>query len=204
MEAGNRVAFFASSTGEVERLADILNEYGIPYQLGLEQSESTPAYLAERAYMAGSRGQHLPGQGAVRHGAAFPDSKLVVFGSEDLFETLRAGRPRRPPSKAAHGGLLRRPDRSQARRLRGARRARRGAVPGPARDRAGRSQGRLHAARVRRRSQALRAADPHGPGAALPRRGRGASRRSTAWAAPPGPAPSPASKPRCATWRTSC
>ena len=37
---GNRVAFFASSTGEVERLADILNEYGIPYQLGLEQFES--------------------------------------------------------------------------------------------------------------------------------------------------------------------
>ena len=54
VEAGNRVAFFASSTGEVERLADIFNEYTIPYQLGLEQSESTPAYLAERAYMAGS------------------------------------------------------------------------------------------------------------------------------------------------------
>ena len=70
VEAGNRVAFFASSTGEVERVADILNEYGVPYQLGLEQSESTPAYLAERAYMAGRGGQHLPGQGAdpARHG----------------------------------------------------------------------------------------------------------------------------------------
>src|SRR5205807_791832 len=54
VESGKRVAFFASSTGEVERLADILNEYAIPYQLGLEQFESPPAYLAERAYMAGT------------------------------------------------------------------------------------------------------------------------------------------------------
>ena len=29
VEAGNRVAFFASRTGEVERVADILNEYGV-------------------------------------------------------------------------------------------------------------------------------------------------------------------------------
>src|SRR5208337_4314718 len=54
VEAGNRVAFFASSTGEVERVADILNEYGLAYQLGLEKGDSTPAYLAERAYLAGA------------------------------------------------------------------------------------------------------------------------------------------------------
>ena len=33
VEAGSRVAFFADSTGEVERVADIFNEYGVPYQL---------------------------------------------------------------------------------------------------------------------------------------------------------------------------
>jgi len=48
------VAFFAPATGEVERLADVLNEYGVAYQLGVEQFESTPAYLAERVYMSGS------------------------------------------------------------------------------------------------------------------------------------------------------
>jgi transcription-repair coupling factor (superfamily II helicase) len=80
------VAFFASSTGEVERVADILNEYGIAYQLGLEQVESTPAYLAERAYMAGSMASIYLIKGAVRRGAAFPDSHIVVFGAEDLFE----------------------------------------------------------------------------------------------------------------------
>ena len=87
MEAGNRVAFFAPSTGEVERMADILNEYGIAYQLGLEQIDSTPAYLAERAYMAGSVASIYLIKGAVRRGTVFPDSNIVVFGSEDLFET---------------------------------------------------------------------------------------------------------------------
>ena len=87
VEGGNRVAFFASSNGEVERVADILNEYGVPYQLGLEQFDSPPAYLAERAYMAGANASIYLVKGQVRHGTALLDSKLVVFGSEDLFET---------------------------------------------------------------------------------------------------------------------
>jgi transcription-repair coupling factor (superfamily II helicase) len=87
VERGNKVAFFAPSNGEIERMADILNEYGVPYQLGLEQFDSPPAYLAERAYMAGSSASVYLVKGQVRHGTAFHDSKLVVFGSEDLFET---------------------------------------------------------------------------------------------------------------------
>jgi transcription-repair coupling factor (superfamily II helicase) len=86
VESGNRVAFFAPSTGEVERVADILNEYGIAYQLGLEQVDSTPAYLAERAYMAGSVASIYLIKGTVRRGTVFPDSNVVVFGAEDLFE----------------------------------------------------------------------------------------------------------------------
>ncbi len=87
VEAGNRLALFAYSTGEVERLADILNEYGVAYQISLEQTESTPAYLAERAYMAGSMASIYLIKGAVAHGTAFTDSKIVVFGAEDLFES---------------------------------------------------------------------------------------------------------------------
>ncbi len=86
-EAGSRVAFFAESTGAVERLADIFNEYGLPYQLGLEQSESTPEYLAGRAYMAGSIASIYIIRGAVRRGVVFRDASLAIFGSEDLFET---------------------------------------------------------------------------------------------------------------------
>ena len=100
VESGNRVAFFASSTGEVERVADILNEYAIPYQLGLEQFDSTPAYLAERAYHAGAVANIYLVKGSIRHGTAFPDSKLVVFGSEDLFETSELV-ARAPSSKSA-------------------------------------------------------------------------------------------------------
>ena len=86
VEAGNRVAFFAFSTGEVERVADILNEYGIAYQLGLEQVENTPAYLAERAYMAGSTASIHVIKGQIRRGSVFVESSIVVFGAEDLFE----------------------------------------------------------------------------------------------------------------------
>jgi transcription-repair coupling factor (superfamily II helicase) len=100
VESGNRVVFFASSTGEIERVADILNEYAVPYQLGLEQFESTPAYLAERAYMAGTAASIYLVKGVVRHGTAFQDPKLVVFGTEDLFETSEMV-SRGPSSKSA-------------------------------------------------------------------------------------------------------
>jgi transcription-repair coupling factor (superfamily II helicase) len=100
VEAGNKVAFFASATGEVERLADIFNEYAIPYQLGLEQFESTSAYLAQRAYMSGTSAHIYLIKGVVRHGTAFHDSKLVLFGSEDLFETSELI-SRGPSSKTA-------------------------------------------------------------------------------------------------------
>jgi len=87
VQSGSRVAFFASSSGEVERMADILTEYGIAFQLGLDQNESTPAYLAERAYLAGEVASIYVIKGLVRHGTAFQDAKLVVFGAEDLFDT---------------------------------------------------------------------------------------------------------------------
>jgi transcription-repair coupling factor (superfamily II helicase) len=107
VEAGNRVVFFAS-TGEVERLADVLNEYGVAYQLGLEQFDSTPAYLAERVYMAGSVASIHLVKGLVRRGTAFQDSKLVYFGSEDLFEAseLVAQAPAGKPALAAFSADL--------------------------------------------------------------------------------------------------
>ncbi len=86
-EAGSRVAFFAESSGEAERVADIFNEYGVPYQLGFDQSESTPAYLAERAYLAGSVASIYLIRGAIRRGVVFRDAGLAIFGTEDLFDT---------------------------------------------------------------------------------------------------------------------
>lgn len=87
VETGQRVVFFASSMGELERLADIFQEYSVPFQVGMEQSGSTPEYLAERAYMAGSLASTFLVRGHVPRGTILPDSGLAIFGSEDLFET---------------------------------------------------------------------------------------------------------------------
>jgi transcription-repair coupling factor (superfamily II helicase) len=99
VEAGNRVVFFAASTGEIERLADILNEYGTPYQLGIEQSGETPEYLAERAY-AGSIAATFLVKGAVERGVFLADAKIAIFGSEDLFSTSEL--IARPASQKSH------------------------------------------------------------------------------------------------------
>ncbi len=86
VENGQRVAFFAGTAGEVERVADIFNEYGLPYQLGLDQSGNTPEYLAGRAYMSGSVANVFLIRGAIARGTAFTDARIVVFGSDDLFD----------------------------------------------------------------------------------------------------------------------
>ncbi len=87
INAGNRVAFFAASTGEIERLADVLQEYSIPYQLGLESSAGTRPSLAERSYYAGAVSSAYLIKGNVRRGTVLHDSQLAILGSEDLFET---------------------------------------------------------------------------------------------------------------------
>ena len=102
VENGGRVVFFAASTGELERLADILQEYRVPFQLGLDSTDSTPQYLAERAYMAGAVGSTYLVKGAVRRGSFFSDSRIALFGYEDLFDTSDLiAQPGRSKSAAA-------------------------------------------------------------------------------------------------------
>jgi transcription-repair coupling factor (superfamily II helicase) len=87
ISGGNRVAFFAASTGEIERLADVLHEYGVPYQLGLDSTAGTRPSLAHRTYHAGVVSNTYLMKGRVRRGAILLDSQLAIIGSEDLFET---------------------------------------------------------------------------------------------------------------------
>jgi transcription-repair coupling factor (superfamily II helicase) len=98
IESGNRVAFFAASTGELERLADVLQEYAVPYQLGLESTPGARPSLAERAYHAGAIASAYLIKGSVRRGAVLTDSKLAILGSEDLFES--SGLVARQPTKS--------------------------------------------------------------------------------------------------------
>ena len=86
---GYRVAFFAASVGEVERLADIFQEYSVPYQLGLDSADQASPYLAQRPYAA-THASVLLARGHVRHGVMLPDSHVAIFGSQDLFDRAEA------------------------------------------------------------------------------------------------------------------
>jgi transcription-repair coupling factor (superfamily II helicase) len=87
VEQGYRVAFFAPANGELERLADILREYSVPFQLGLAPNEAASPYLAERAYLAGPVASTYLIKGKVRRGSIFPESSIAFIGSEDLFDS---------------------------------------------------------------------------------------------------------------------
>jgi transcription-repair coupling factor (superfamily II helicase) len=87
IQAGNRIAFFAPSAGEIERLADLLQEYALPYQLGLESTAGARSSLTERAYHAGALASTFLIKGRIRRGAVLLDSQIAFIGSEDLFET---------------------------------------------------------------------------------------------------------------------
>jgi transcription-repair coupling factor (superfamily II helicase) len=86
IESGYRVVYFAPAVGEVERLADILHEYQIPFQLALDPGDHPSQYLAERARVFGSSASTMLARGLIRRGTTFLDAKVTVIGSEDLFD----------------------------------------------------------------------------------------------------------------------
>jgi transcription-repair coupling factor (superfamily II helicase) len=87
VEQGYRVVFFGRSSGELERLADIFQEYSVPFQLGLDPADATRPYLAERSYVAGAAASTFLVKGLIRRGVVFPSARIAVFGSEDLFDS---------------------------------------------------------------------------------------------------------------------
>jgi transcription-repair coupling factor (superfamily II helicase) len=89
VEQGNRVVFFAASLGEVERLADIFQEYSVPHQLSLDSADQASPYLAQRPY-GSSAASVLLARGHVRHGVILPDSHVAIFGAQDLFDRAEA------------------------------------------------------------------------------------------------------------------
>ena len=100
--SGHRVAFFASSQGELERLADIFGEYSLSFHLGMELTGSTPQYLSDRAYLAMETSSVYLVQGLLRRGTVFSDARFALIGSEDLFEASDyAAEPARARSHVA-------------------------------------------------------------------------------------------------------
>ena len=168
IETGHRVAFFAKSTGELERLGDVLQEYSVPYQLGIESAGGSRG-LTERAYFAGAVASTYLIKGDVRRGATLPESHLAILGFEDLFQSsdLIARQPSRSQLAAFAADIADlKPGDFVVHATHGV-----GRFVGHPRNCARRPEGRLHVARIRGRGQAVCAAHAHGPGPEIPRRG---------------------------------
>jgi len=88
LEAGTRLAFFAPSSGEVERLAEMFAEYSLPCRIDLG-GERLPEYLQQRFQKSteGMASVIALIRGEIARGTVFPEGHLALFGSEDLFES---------------------------------------------------------------------------------------------------------------------
>lgn len=83
LDQGYRLAFFAPTSGEVERLADVFAEYSVPWQIDLG-GERVPEHLRERT-QAGNGVSLIRGE--VANGVVFQDARIAIFGAEDLFDS---------------------------------------------------------------------------------------------------------------------
>src|SRR5215472_7321252 len=100
LAAGEQAIVSATSTGELERLADICHEYELPYRLGELGEDATTTRLAEE-----SSGGGVPAMGLVKaplaEGVVFPEARIAFYGNADLFEPLSPQRPRTRPKTAS-------------------------------------------------------------------------------------------------------
>ncbi|MGQ9635679.1 MAG: transcription-repair coupling factor [Bryobacteraceae bacterium] len=86
LEGGGRAVFFAPARGELERLADIFQEYSVPFQIGSEGDGISSGYLASRVRQAGLPAGVFLAKGRIRHGTVLSEPLLAIFGWEDLFD----------------------------------------------------------------------------------------------------------------------
>jgi len=100
LTAGEQVIVSAANTGELERFADICNEYELPYRLGELEENVTVARLAEEESSSSGPGMVLV-KAPLSEGVAFTDAQIVLYGNADLFETLPAPQRSRSRPKTA-------------------------------------------------------------------------------------------------------
>ncbi|MGH9581189.1 MAG: CarD family transcriptional regulator, partial [Terriglobales bacterium] len=87
---GQRVVLAAANAGEVQRLADIFTEYGLPYRLGNRAPSGGETYLDESAYFAEDLSTTTIVKSSIPEGLVLPLSNLAVFGYRDLFDESEA------------------------------------------------------------------------------------------------------------------
>jgi transcription-repair coupling factor (superfamily II helicase) len=104
---GQRVVLAAGNMGELERLADVFNEYSVPYRLGTRITRTGgPTYADEAGGFAEDFSAATLVRASVPEGVALPESKLVIFGSRDLFDESDVAATRTAPSKSRASAFL--------------------------------------------------------------------------------------------------
>ncbi|HXE75674.1 MAG TPA: transcription-repair coupling factor [Candidatus Xenobia bacterium] len=96
---GGPVVISSATTGEMERMAEILSEYEIPYRFGMPTSQR--AGLVEEKGALGDAQAVVLVRGALPEGVSFPELPLTLFGNFDLFEAAPAAAPAAAKTKAA-------------------------------------------------------------------------------------------------------
>ena len=101
---GKRVMFAVSSTGEVERLADVFNEYNLSFRIGSRTPKpGFEVYVDESTYFTDDIAATTIVKAYVPEGVVLPEANLILFGSRDLFDEpeVSLGRPQRQKSKVS-------------------------------------------------------------------------------------------------------
>jgi transcription-repair coupling factor (superfamily II helicase) len=89
---------FAANTGELERVADVFEEYDAPFQIDLPASDEAWQAIRRRNYRTVSQARILLTRGDLPSGFLLPESRVAFIGNEDLFDSsaLLAERSSRP------------------------------------------------------------------------------------------------------------
>jgi transcription-repair coupling factor (superfamily II helicase) len=101
---GKRVIFAVSSTGEVERLADVFNEYNLSFRIGSRTPKpGSEVYVEESTYFEEDVAATTIVKAYVPEGFAVPEANLVIFGTRDLFDEpeVSLAHPQRQKSKVS-------------------------------------------------------------------------------------------------------
>ncbi len=77
---------FAANAGELERIADVFEEYDCPFEIDLAAEDPARETLGKRNYRTVAQARILLTRGDLANGFLLPESKLAFIGNEDLFE----------------------------------------------------------------------------------------------------------------------
>jgi transcription-repair coupling factor (superfamily II helicase) len=103
MKQEARILLVAPNQGEVERLANLLREYEMPYRLGSRtQHAGSENIYDESSYLAGDYRTPIVVRSSLANGVNFPEQNLFLFGANDLSDDADVeARPAPKKSKTA-------------------------------------------------------------------------------------------------------